>query len=968
MEKKITPPPDYSGHSNGNTKKAITSSKSVRSKIGDMDFTEADTSLIQSSGKLHFSWSPINVQVSNGDLMYARYPVIAGHFLNDGLFSVEKAIDWHLKGELSRRLKMGLYPGEICTYELVLLHQKEYVFPGTIILGLGRQGVLTAFTLSQSVEQAIAKYLTLFNAFSESKDIVTSEKGEIGVSGPAIGSGYGGLSIEASLRAIIQGVQNANEKVKKVYGPDARIVQLIEFTELYEDKALDYVYTLDRMQKDQHAKLHFTFNDKKINEKAGARKRLPFDDTSDWWTRIEVCLDEPTSGMSDSVRGLKYTISTDAARQEERTVLINFTTIQSMLEDLSTQNNWTEALAKTIFEMLIPNDFKDQLRKQNNLMLIVNKETAAFPWELLQDKMGDTKPLSINAGMIRQLATPDFRSKITPVLSQTALVVADPDGRDSYPQLENAFREGEMVADIINSHNFETFKLLKKGAGDILVSLLSKDYKIIHFAGHGVFNADPSKPTGMMIGPDAYLTPAIINQMSNVPELVFVNCCFLGAGNATAEALMQSRHKLAANIGTQLIDIGVKAVVVAGWAIEDDSALLFAEEFYTKLFAGETFGNAVRKSRERVYESDHLTGNTWGAFQCYGDPFYTLDGQTRINKHHREEFVVEREAEIDLFNLLSKQNTGQYTTEFIELELKRILEKVDRSHLSSPMITEWVAKLYNSLNRYPEAIEWYNMLLKENDSQFTLGAFERLCNIKAKQYVKEWRKDGRQKDYSDQLVTVIGDLDRLLQFNESVERLSIMGSTYKRLALIRQADDKLQAYIAAARKYYRANELNTPGKKHYTLTNWLLIDRMVDGISTDQSKIIPATYTIPVYAQSILFLDEELSIFKKNSVEETRFLNLIAEPGIMLTKFVLGDESIAFRDLSECNRRIWLETGSPGEKESLLDHFEFLIDLLGFVSVHKKQEAEKLGSIITAIRKLHSESESIVPSRFVVKL
>jgi CHAT domain-containing protein len=968
MEKKKTPSADYSGSANGKPKKSAVKTKASRTKIGDLDFTDAETSLIQSSGRQHFSWSPIKVQVSNGDLMYARYPVVAGHFLNDGLFSVEKAIDWHLKGELSRRLQLGLYPGEICTYELILLHQKEYVFPGSIILGLGRQGVLTAFTLSQSVEQAIAKYLTLFNAFSQSNDIVTSRNGEVGISGPAIGSGYGGLSIEASLRAIIQGVQNANEKVKKVYGPDARIVQLIEFTELFEDKALDYVYTLDRMQKDQHAKLHFTFDDKKITEKAGARKRLPFDDTSDWWTRIEVCLDESSQDNSDTIRGLKYTISTDAARQEERTVLINFTTIHSMLEDLSTQNKWTEALAKTIFEMLIPNDFKDQLRKQNNLIFIVNKETAVFPWELLQDKMGDTKPLSVNAGMVRQLATPDFRSKITPVLSQTALVIADPDGKDTYPQLDSAFREGEMVADIIKSHNFETFKLLRKGSGDILVSLLSKDYKVIHFAGHGVFNADLSKPTGMMIGPDAYLTPAIINQMSNVPELVFVNCCFLGAGNADAEAMMQSRHKLAANIGTQLIDIGVKAVVVAGWAIEDDSALLFAEEFYTKLFAGETFGNAVRKSRERVYENDHLSGNTWGAFQCYGDPFYTLDGQSRSNRNHREEFVVEREAEIDLYNLLSKQNTGQYTTEFVESELNRILEKLKRSSLKSPMITEWVAKLYYSLSKYPEAIEWYTALLRENNSQFTLGALEKLCNIRAKQCVKEWKENGRKKIYCENLLTVIKDLDHLLQFSETVNRLAIMGSTYKRLALIQEADDKLDAYIAAAAKYHRANELNTPGKKHYTLTNWLLIDRLVDGIANDISLTAKRKYTVPDFSQSIKYLDEELSLFRANAAEETRFLNLIAEPGILLTKFILGDESIAFEELSECNRRIWLETGSPGEKESLLDHFEFLIDLLGFVTIHKKQEAEKLNKIIAVVQQLHRESESIVPARFVVKL
>jgi hypothetical protein len=36
---------------------------------------------------------PIAVFVSNGDLAYASYPVLAGHFMNDGILYAEKSID-----------------------------------------------------------------------------------------------------------------------------------------------------------------------------------------------------------------------------------------------------------------------------------------------------------------------------------------------------------------------------------------------------------------------------------------------------------------------------------------------------------------------------------------------------------------------------------------------------------------------------------------------------------------------------------------------------------------------------------------------------------------------------------------------------------------------------------------------------------------------------------------------------------
>jgi CHAT domain-containing protein len=112
------------------------------------------------------------------------------------------------------------------------------------------------------------------------------------------------------------------------------------------------------------------------------------------------------------------------------------------------------------------------------------------------------------------------------------------------------------------------------------------------------------------------ITAAEIDAMEIVPDLVFLNCCHLGKLERSPVAF----NKLAYSVARQLIDIGVRAVVVAGWAVEDAPASLFAETFYDKLLSDNLpFGDAVFQARRTTWER-YPASNTWGANQAYGDP------------------------------------------------------------------------------------------------------------------------------------------------------------------------------------------------------------------------------------------------------------------------------------------------------------------------------------------------------------
>lgn len=83
----------------------------------------------------------------------------------------------------------------------------------------------------------------------------------------------------------------------------------------------------------------------------------------------------------------------------------------------------------------------------------------------------------------------------------------------------------------------------KATSSSILKELYARDHRILHLAGHGVYAPEEEidipceccgarkifrRITGMVIGPDQFLTPAQLHQMRAVPELVFINCCHLG--------------------------------------------------------------------------------------------------------------------------------------------------------------------------------------------------------------------------------------------------------------------------------------------------------------------------------------------------------------------------------------------------------------------------------------------------------
>jgi hypothetical protein len=115
-------------------------------------------------------------------------------------------------------------------------------------------------------------------------------------------------------------------------------------------------------------------------------------------------------------------------------------------------------------------------------------------------------------------------------------------------RLPGAEAEARLVADLFAESKFRVERRICSNAQDIVTTLHARAYRILHLAGHGVHDEvldstkkvagelcgqslpaeKPTRISGMIIGENIFLTPADVEQMRQVPELVFINCCHLG--------------------------------------------------------------------------------------------------------------------------------------------------------------------------------------------------------------------------------------------------------------------------------------------------------------------------------------------------------------------------------------------------------------------------------------------------------
>lgn len=794
------------------------------------------------------------VRVIHGDLIYVDSPVLVGH--KQGVNNLEQAeyiLNHALNGRLQRRLDAGIYAGPLKSFALFPRQPDETSAFGAIVIGIGRIGELSPGRLADGVARALAAYAI---AMLEERDRMRGPQAadddgqalELPVSALLIGAGIGEMSLPDSVAAILRGHRNARERLVDA-GVDARVrLSALDFIELLEDRAIQALKAArDAVALDGELRRRFTVADT-LATNVGGQHRAYAEVVEGAWARIAISAVRIADGSGTQ---LLFDAYGELARTERLYNGIPLDSIERLTRELIARESDDEEIGRTLFELLLPHWLKDQAPDRRRAQLVLDAAAAAIPWELLRDRMADRsdrggEPLSVRSGLVRQLASGRFRQRIQRADGYHALVVGDPDlgGLGKYfPQLGGARSEAARVAGLLDEGGYSApTALLGSTAQRIQIALYQQDWRIMHLSGHGVYReilptagdgdcADGVPVTGMLIGENSLLTTAHIEQMRVVPDFVFLNCCSLGRIETDGATLDHSRPgnpALAANLATQLIEMGVRGVIAAGWRVLDDAAALFATTFYACFLDGETFGEAVLAARRATYDR-FPRSNTWGAYQCYGDPGLLLprppSRSGRRVRPVRYDFVAPREVLVELERL--SQQTRYRTMESAHGR-QRGEERIDalarlcegRGWGARGDIQEAFGRLWGELGDHDRAIASYRAAQAAGDASASLKTTDQLVNMLARrgsELIDAAADRPEDKARGDALLTEAETLiDQLIAIAPNAERYCLKGSLCRR-RLRTTADDELDRALRRMADAYQAAErfATEPGGRLY---------------------------------------------------------------------------------------------------------------------------------------------------------
>jgi tetratricopeptide (TPR) repeat protein len=785
---------------------------------------------------------PLELEVTCIDVREAKHPVLVGHYIGDPIVSVERILDGALQGCLSRDLRLGRYPGAIGDARYYPGATKP---PGVLVTGLGEVGRLRRLGLEEALGAALMEY-AVQNLAEEGKPCA-----ELRVSSLLIGT-FGGtrLTVEDSVAALSAAALSTNQLLDEQDLAGRVSIRGIEIVELYRDIATEAGHAAQRIAARSDGLVSAA---QIVKQGKGMRRSRPASPYGSGWSRrIRV--------RTKHGQAINYEVTTDLARSEPMSRDIQWSHVDSLLTNA--RKNDPEA-ASTLFQYLLPHQLIAEAANMPDVVLQLDVGAAHIPWELLDRPRseGDTEePLGVRVGFLRTLSTLDRRVNPRRARGRRALVIGEPAG--VVPALPGAKQEAVEVAKLLQGRAMNVEELVGADADEIFRALYRHEYDIIHIAAHGAFKETKSdtdstagaeakngsaseahgseadgaetvseKPrSGVVIGDDRYLGPVEFANLQAVPSIVFLNCCHLGKlGDGSRKLRVQQPGRLAASVAKELIEMGVGVVVVAGWAVADEAAKVFAEALYSELLDGATLIDAVRVARPRAYTAGRSADTTWGAYQVYGDPGYVLHWAERRGRGREPQdwtFVSPHEFEEYVSDFTSRgRGVSKKEAAKLKESLKRLEYGLPREWSGLGRIQAALGDAYSDLGLYPEAIKRYERAIAKSDAPFK--AIEQLASTEKRAADAIAKKDPTQA--LERLDDSIKRLEHLCEVSESSERRSLMGASFKLQA--RLASPKSQdrtEYLAKARKEYENACALKPPNLYYPLSNRLALDLSLD--------------------------------------------------------------------------------------------------------------------------------------------
>ena len=748
----------------------------------------------------------LRVSVFNGDLKFVRQPLLVGHYRSLRLTGTEEVVDRLVDKSMNRSLAAGLYPDAPGSHQIFgnLRDDPENVFDrarpqAAVVAGLGEEGKLSARDMVYTVRQAVLAYAQ--RVADQDADATRFE-----MAATLLGSGGTGITAGSAAQLIAQGALEANLKLQDSRWPQLGHLMLVE---LYLDRASEAWSALHLREVATPNRLKLVG---KVSSGPGALRRSL---DSSYRGAAYDFISALTVDMSAERRCIAYKLDTKRARTEVRAQHPQGTLLRELVGRASNDANHDPLIGRTLFNLLVPVEMEPFLGGTTEMVIELDAGTAVIPWELLDTnpdaESADRRPWAIRCKLLRKLRTEDFRAQVSDASADdSVLVIGEPKcDHTVYPRLPGARAEAEAVAacltELGSGISADSVRSLLSGEDDaqtVINALFERAYRVVHIAGHGYAGAEGGV---VLSGENTYLGANEVRSMRVVPELVFLNCCHLAGREAQAVLKTYDRAAFAANMAEELIKVGVRCVIAAGWAVEDAPAEKFATAFYAALLGGARFIEAVSAARSAAWR-ENPRGNTWAAYQCYGDPEWTWRrqvGDAQRQAPAMGDQYANVASPLALVLALETLAIGsQYGGKKRETQLDRLRYlEAQFAPLWGGMgaVAEAFGVAYASASDADKAIEWYRAAIVAQDGSASFKAAEQLCN----QLVRRGEKNPDLAAARADIEGGIAQLERLAAVQPTIERENLLGAAYKRLTMVEWRE--------AVSSSLRAKEAGTAG-------------------------------------------------------------------------------------------------------------------------------------------------------------
>jgi tetratricopeptide (TPR) repeat protein len=268
--------------------------------------------------------------------------------------------------------------------------------------------------------------------------------------------------------------------------------------------------------------------------------------------------------------------------------------------------------------------------------------------------------------------------------------------------------------------------------------------------------------------------------------------------------------------------MGVRCVVAAGWAVDDDAAEIFANSFYSALLAGQPFIAAVGQAREDTW-SRVPHSKTWAAYQCYGDPNWvfrrgTGDAQAarQPDPHGAGGGVAEGIASaaglalvLEDLAIRTRYATGDRAAQQAQArtQLRELQDHHGDTWGGMGAVAEAFGVAWEAAQDLDAAIAWYTRALRANDASASVRAHEQLGKLQVERAWARVQNPGtklannangddstRDADAAahglmrEELAIALRELQTLVALQPTVERLTLMGLAWQRQAQLQTRD------------------------------------------------------------------------------------------------------------------------------------------------------------------------------------